>query len=249
LKNKTNETLEREGTFHIMNALKFYTDKYNYKSKDITFIDIGAKIGWYTIFFGLLNYSILSFEPIPENNYILKKNFCKNKINCFGISPLITIINETLYPNETYCDYFKEIGNIQKYLILCDKTKEKNLKKKFIKIGKVKTTKLTTFLPFITDKRIALLKLDLVYEGGFILQSLKKFILKYHIPFILIEVNTIIFRIHEMKPKDLFEFFIKNGYRISLNGFIDKQFISIDEIMKANLVNFNLYLVYEYKIN
>ena len=73
----------------MLKALEYYKDKNNYKNEDLIIIDIGANIGWYTIFFGIHNYSVLSFEPYPENYYVLKKNYCRNIKNIIEENTII----------------------------------------------------------------------------------------------------------------------------------------------------------------
>ena len=239
-----NQSLQGEATLNMLSALKYIGDKYALENDDIAIIDIGASVGWYTTFFGYFKYTVLSFESLPENNYILKKNFCRNNKDFFGNLSSVYIINEVLYPFETYCDYYKDKKNSKKNLVLCDKSKEKNLDKDYIKIDQVKTTKLSNFLPLITNKHVILIRLDLEYEGEMAILSGKELIYKYHIPYIFIEFNMLMFALHETRPQDFLRFFTENGYKISLKGFLTDEFISVEEIMKTNFITINLYLVF-----
>ena len=239
-----NQSLQGEATLNMLSALKYIGDKYALENDDIAVIDIGANVGWYTTFFGYFKYTVLSFESLPENNYILKKNFCRNNKDFFGNLSTVTIINEVLYPSETYCDYYKDKKNSKKNLVLCDKSKEKNLDKDYIKIDQVKTKKLSNFLPLITNKHVILIRLDLEYEGEMAILSGKELIYKYHIPYIFIEFNMLMFALHETRPQDFLRFFTENGYKISLQGFLTDEFISVEEIMKTNFITINLYLVF-----
>ena len=241
---KLNQSFEGEATLHMLNAIQYYADKNDYLNDDIVIFDIGSNVGWYSTFFGTYKYTVLSFEPLPKNDYVLRKNFCRNKKNYAEPQSTITIINEVLYPIETFCDYYKDIKNSKKNLVLCDKSKEKNLDKDYIKIDTIKTNKLSNFIPLINDKRMTLLRFDLEYEGEMAIESGKELITKYHIPFVFIEFNMLMFALHETRPQDFLRFFTQNGYKISLNGFLTKQFISVEDIMKTNFVTINLYLVY-----
>ena len=116
--------------------------------------------------------------------------------------------------------------------------------KDYIKIDTIKTNKLSNFIPLINDKRMTLLRFDLEYEGEMAIESGKELITKYHIPFVFIEFNMLMFALHETRPQDFLRFFTQNGYKISLNGFLTKQFISVEDIMKTNFLTINLYLVY-----
>ena len=241
---KLNQSFEGEATLHMLNAIQYYADKNDYLNDDIVIFDIGSNVGWYSTFFGTYKYTVLSFEPLPKNDYVLRKNFCRNNKNYAEPQSTITIVNEVLYPIETFCDYYKDIKNSKKNLVLCDKSKEKNLDKDYIKIDTIKTNKLSNFIPLINDKRMTLLRFDLEYEGEMAIESGKELITKYHIPFVFIEFNMLMFALHETRPQDFLRFFTQNGYKISLNGFLTKQFISVEDIMKTNFVTINLYLVY-----
>ena len=100
-------------TLKILKALNFYTNKTNLKNEDLYILDIGANIGWYSIYLGKYDYNIISFEPAERNFYILKKNYCLNRdIN-------ITIINKGLYTSEEECDYYENIGNKGNGMVIC----------------------------------------------------------------------------------------------------------------------------------
>jgi len=235
------------GTLYMLKALEYYKDKNNYKNEDLIIIDIGANIGWYTIFFGIHNYSVLSFEPYPENYYVLKKNYCRNIKNIIEENTnnlTITLINRAIYPTEATCGYYQDIKNSKKDLVICDLRKEDNFNIDYMKMDLVNSTNLGDFIPIINHKKITLLRLDLEFEGENAIKSGIKLITKYHIPYIFIEFNFLIFSIHMTTAQEFFQFFIDNGYKISLNGFLTNDFIDIDELMIIRATRINLYFVY-----
>ena len=235
------------GTLYMLKALEYYKDKNNYKNEDLIIIDIGANIGWYTIFFGIHNYSVLSFEPYPENYYVLKKNYCRNIKNIIEENTnnlTITLINRAIYPTEATCGYYQDIKNSKKDLVICDLRKEDNFNIDYMKMDLVNSTNLGDFIPIINHKKITLLRLDLEFEGENAIKSGIKLITKYHIPYIFIEFNFLIFSIHMTTAQEFFKLFIDNGYKISLNGFLTNDFIDIDELMIIRATRINLYFVY-----
>ena len=76
--------------------------------------------------------------------------------------------------------------------ILYDKTKENNLSSDYINIELIKTVLFSNFIPSIINKRLTLLIFDLIY-GEMDFESGKDVIIKYHIPYVFIEFNLLIF--------------------------------------------------------
>ena len=238
---QTNAINEIEIILEMLNTIKYYVDKYNYKNEDIIILDIGSNIGLYTTCFGFFNYTVLSFEPLTVNNYILKKNICRN--NYFSNKITTIIFDSVIYTKELLYNYYKDLKN-NKSLVLCDKNIEKNINKEYIKLDTVKANKFNDYIPFLNKKRIILLRIDLKIEGIGAIESGKELISKYHIPFIYIQFNISMFLINKANPQDFLNFFINNEYKISLNGFLSNNFINITELMCIDLSSISLYLIY-----
>ena len=132
-------------------------------------------------------------------------------------------------------------------MVICDdKSKLKRIDpgKMFIKESQVKIKTLNAFIPFLSNKHIALIKIDIeghefeVFEGG------KELITKYHVPFLMIEYETSFLEGHGTEVLEFLQFFENNGYKISLNDFFSKQYTSPSEII-TNKNILNLFIVYE----
>lgn len=225
---------------NILKALQFYKKINNiYYNKDIYILDIGGNIGIYPSFLGRYGYSILSFEPSPINYYISKKNYCNmnNKSN-------VILINEGLSTEEKKCNYYLNIGNKGNGILLCNNFINKKVKSKFVKAGSVTLTRLSSFIPYLSDKKLALIKIDI--EGGEekALKSGIELINKYHVPFILMEFTPIYLKEHGTDPINFLNLFINNGYKITINGFFNKIYLSIERIMNITKTQINLYIVH-----
>ena len=79
---------EATSTNYLIKSLDYYSQKKKLSKNDITILDIGANVGWYSFYFSKMGYELISFEVSHTNDYILKKNFCLNK------DSKITIINK-----------------------------------------------------------------------------------------------------------------------------------------------------------
>jgi len=189
----------------ILNALIFYKIKNNIiNNKDIFVLDIGGNIGQYTSFLGKHGYSILTFEASPRNFYILNKNYCRNNKNSNVI-----LINKGVGNQEKICNYFTQIESIGNGILLCDENK-KNIKVKgyhFIKTFNVSLIKLNNFFSYLSNKKVALIKIDIEGGEGKAIEAGIELINKLHIPFIFTEYNPRLLKKHGTDPKKYLEYF------------------------------------------
>ena len=235
-----NKAFEKKETLNILNALIFYRNKKKIiNNKDIYMLDIGGHIGWYPSFLGRYGFSILTFEPFPLNFYVSHKNYCHLNKNSSVI-----IINKGLYNKEKICPFYKDKYGISNGMISCN-DKRRILLDRFIKFGKVELTRLSNFIPYLSDKNIALIKLDAEGSEEKAIKSGIELITKYHVPFIFIEFTPKFLINHKSNPKDFIQFFIDNGYVISQKGFLDKSFITFDELIAKINYQINIYLTYK----
>ena len=226
---------------NCLSALKYYKDNNNIiNNRDIYMLDIGGNIGVYPYFLGKFGYTILSFEPSPRNYYISKKNYCLNQnLN-------IIIINKGLSNEEKICDYYSSKNNIGNGLTLCNnKIDNITIKNNLFKNGNVIVTKLKNFIPYLSDKKVALIKIDIEGGEGKAIEGGLDLITKYHIPFIVLEFTPIYLKEHKTDPIKFLELFENNGYKISSNGFFSNSFLSINEVMKIVNIQVNLYFIYK----
>ena len=233
IKEKAWETGE---TKNLLNGLNYYSKKKNITNNDIYILDIGANIGWYTFIFGKYGYQIISFEPSNINYYILRKNYCLNKnLN-------ITLINKGLFTEEKKCYLYSYKNNIGNGMSICDQnnTKPKNV----IKTGEIILTKLSNYIPYLSKKNLALIKIDVEGSEGKVIESGIELITEYHVPFIFLEFTPSSLKLHGTEPKEFLQMFINNGYKISKISFFNQEYSSPDEIIAACHDLVNLYIIY-----
>ena len=233
---------EPKETDNILYALKYYGEKKNIKNnKDIFMLDIGGNIGWYPAYLGRFGYSILTFEPFEKNYYILRKNICHlyNNSN-------IVIINKGLSNEEKNCDFYTDIDNIGNGMVMCDnEIHNKEIKKEFRKTGEISLTKLSNFIPYLYDKNLALIKIDIEGMEGKAIKGGIEFINKYHIPYILLEFTPRALIEHGTDPKKFLQIFVDNGYKIKTDGFFSENNISNENLVSEVKELLNIYIVYD----
>ena len=227
---------EVKETNNLLNALNYYSKKSKIKNEDIYILDIGANIGWYSITLGRFGYKIFAFEPYEINNYILKKNYCLNK----GIN--VTIINKGLDTEEKICYRYNFVGGEGNGMVICDKNItlpyfiDKN------RATEIKLTKLSNYINFLSDKNLALIKMDVEGYEGKVIESGIELITKYHIPFIFLEFGPHLLKMHGTDAKKFLQMFENNGYKISTLNFFDRNYALINDLIKTK-IGYNLYLV------
>lgn len=234
--NFLSNSLKRFGYFenivsnNMLEALKFYGIKNNIlNNKDIYMLDIGGNVGWYPSLLGRYGYSILSFEAFERNYYVEKKNLC----HLYNNSNII-IITKGLGDQEKICHYFNNINNEGNGMVICDDKDFLNntkLNKKFIKESEVEITTLNSFIPFLSNKNIALMKLDVEGQELKILEGGSKLITQYHVPFVVLEFSPSYLKEVGSEPIKLIQLFIDNGYKISLEGFLNNKYLTVDELL------------------
>ena len=229
---------------NIIEALNFYTSKKKVlNNKDIFMLDIGSNVGWYSSLLGRYGYTILCFEAFENNYYVGKKNYCylnKNDEN-------VILITKGLGKEEKLCHYFNHINNAGNGMVICDNNKtvlqDKGLG--FIKDSEVEVTTLDYFMPYLLNKSIALMKIDVEGYEFEVLKGGKELITEYHVPFVLLEFSPSYLREVGSDPKELAQFFVDNGYKISLDGFLSKNFISVDELLLKAGFQVNCYFIHD----
>ena len=170
-------------SIYIIEALKFYSSKQNItNNKDILMLDIGTNIGWYPSLLGRYGYTILCFEAFEKNYYVAKKNYCLLNKNSNVI-----IIPKGIGSKNKKCKYFTNLNNAGNGMVLCDnkRIKDKTLSRIFRKDSKVEIITLNNFMPYLSNKNVALIKIDI---EGYELEALKggkELITKYHVPFVV----------------------------------------------------------------
>jgi FkbM family methyltransferase len=231
---------EKKELSNALDALKFYSQKNDItNNKNIVVLDIGGNIGLYPLYLGIFGYTILTFEPSPINYYILNKNYCINQ------NSNIIIINKGLSNKESNCSYYYNKNNIGNGILMCNDFKAQEVSKQFIKLCDVTLTKLNNFFPYLSDKHIALIKIDIEGSEENALEGGIELITNFHVPFILMEYTPIFLKEHNTDPINFLKLFINNGYKVSMQGFLSGIFISIEEIIKRVTFQVNLYFIHK----
>ena len=234
---------ELKVTTFISEALKYYGFKNNIlKNKDIIMLDIGGNAGWYPSIFGRYNYTIITFEPFKKNVYIEMKNYCYLNRNSN-----VYIVTKGLGSENKICNYFIQNNNTGNGMVVCQKKDiltNTLIKRKFTKTNEVEIITLNSFIPYLSDKNIALIKIDVEGNEFQVIEGGKELITKYHVPFVVLEFTPIYLKELGSEPLKLIQLFIENDYKISLNGFFSKRYITVEELFAKAKKQINCYFIH-----
>ncbi|KAL7558516.1 hypothetical protein ACA910_008112 [Epithemia clementina (nom. ined.)] len=70
---------EKEATLRVAQWLQEYQTKHDLPSLvNVTFVDIGANVGWYTFAMADLGATVIAVEPLPSNVELMRRSLCRN---------------------------------------------------------------------------------------------------------------------------------------------------------------------------
>ena len=122
-------------------------------------------------------------------------------------------------------------------MVICDDNKNNLnnewMRRTFIKDSDVEITTLDSFMHYLSNKNISLMKIDVEGYEYEVLKGGKELITKYHVPFAALEFSPGYLKEVGSEPRELAQFFVDNGYKISLKGFLSKEFITVDELLNG----------------
>ncbi len=217
-------------------ALEGYVKRKGIRDRSsLTFLDIGAQIGWYTLGIGLKGYRVIAFEPMKANWYMARKSLCMNpKVNA-------VLLDKALGTQEARCDLYTSPDNTGDPNLFCPGTKPGP---HLNHIGSVDVCKLDDFAGMMGN--LVAIKLDIEGFEHNVMRAGKKVMLDMHAPFILTEFSIGMTKEKGGDPRMYLKEFEQAGYSFSVQDF-GKATISIDQAMELSQRsgNINLFLMHK----
>jgi len=205
-------------TVKTLNVLfQDYSKKHKLPLSDLTFVDIGANIGWLSLSLAALGVKVLAFEPMEENIVLLKKSL-EMKVNIeSGVSGRITLYEHGLGTKEETCIVYSDNFNIGDGHVKCvENEKDLEIQANYTVRGRVPIKRLDDVIVDKEGLHIVAVKMDTEGSEGNVLEGGQKLLLSG-------SVNAMI---TEFKPKwliekgaDPLEFMTKMrdaGYRVKM---------------------------------
>mmetsp|Transcript_12889 Transcript_12889/g.24205 ORF Transcript_12889/g.24205 Transcript_12889/m.24205 type:complete len:417 (-) Transcript_12889:1367-2617(-) len=99
-------TWEHDKVIMFYNLFIDYSEKHNIPLSDLTFIDIGANIGWFTFSLAALGVKVIAFEPMEDNVKLIRDSMCLEENLKAGITDRITLYSHGLGVRNETCFIF-----------------------------------------------------------------------------------------------------------------------------------------------
>lgn len=122
------ENIYRYGTWEssiVQTILKVLRKTSERRGIDISFLDIGSNLGWFTVIIAKHGYNTIAFEPLIKNVEIMSSNICNNHIESN-----VTIFYTGLGIKEETCWVISANTNIADGIIKCGTKPDDSYKEK-----------------------------------------------------------------------------------------------------------------------
>ena len=211
------QTLDR-----LMDA---YAKELGLSKKDLTFVDVGANIGAYSIPLAQAGYRVVAFEPMPQNVEALRTSICLNKVE-----ENATLFTHALGAKRQQCIAYSDDGNIGDGHVSCS---DGFVPPKGYSVrAEINVKLLDDYLDYLRSRTLGAMKIDVegyeanVVEGGLLaLCSLKT-------PYIQLELHIEMIREKGGSAEAMLNRFKECGYSIQEGGFDGKPIKDIGELLK-----------------
>jgi len=208
---------------------KYMKSKNINDPSQLTFIDVGAQVGWYAMNIASKGYKVIAFEPFIDNEYVVRKNICANP------KFKITFVNAALGEEEKTCYLYSENNNRDDPGILCD---AEMVNPKFFNRGATEVYKLDDFADLIEN--VVAIKMDIEGFEYKLIRGGRKVILERKVPYIMSEFSPQMLGERGDNALAYLKEYINAGYKVSntdfTSGFLNDQ--QIEQLSKIkNIAN------------
>jgi len=163
---------ERNVVASLNEYFQVYSEVNNVPLSKLTFIDIGANIGWLSFNMAALGVNVLAFEPMQENIELFKKTLHLEENVKSGVSDRITLYEYGLGAQEETCFVYSDDKNVGDGHIQCvEQESDVKLKANYSVRGRVPLKRLDDAVN-VEGMHIVVVRMDTegyeahVLEGG-----------------------------------------------------------------------------------
>ena len=187
--------------------------------EQVHLLDIGGNVGTHTVYAQAAGFSVAAFEPLPQNEAIIRTNLCFNDPE----QERVTLFSKGLGSKPMLCkQYSAPTYNRGNGVVSCDGDAPKYPDGELTYHGQMEIVRLDDLLlPCRGKTRLppgmvfGVMKMDVEGFEPHVLQGGERFLAEARIPFIIFEIG----RIPEERRRAALKFFYDLGYKASTQGF------------------------------
>lgn len=161
-------------TLNTLNSLfRDYSLDNDVPLSDLTFLDIGANVGWFTFNLAALGVNVIAFEPMQENIDLIKSSLQQQENIDSGVSGRITLYEHGLGAKDDTCFLYSDNGNVGDGHVKCvEKESDLNMEDNYAVRGRVIVKRLDDVIQVKDGMKLVGIKMDAegfegnVMEGG-----------------------------------------------------------------------------------
>mmetsp|Transcript_4301 Transcript_4301/g.6294 ORF Transcript_4301/g.6294 Transcript_4301/m.6294 type:complete len:425 (-) Transcript_4301:65-1339(-) len=218
------DNIRRQGAWDLpklhmfQNIVRDYSREKGIPFNELTFVDIGSNIGWFSLSMAAMGLRVMSFEPMPSNINKMKKSLCTKTNIMSGVSSRIQLFTFGLGPKEESCIVISGLNNEGDGHTLCGKTEREIRVPHGYAIRDTVVTKRLDDVASSEGKNIALVKIDVEGYETHVVEGGRNFLLDSKIPFIIAEFVPQWIRKKDGDPERMINRFYDAGYKILKKG-------------------------------
>jgi FkbM family methyltransferase len=201
---------------NIIDAMSEVVKKQQLRQEDVTFLDIGGNIGVHTTIVQAAGFPVITFEPLPQNEAIMRTNLCFNDPS----QERVTLFTKGLGAEPTLCkEYSASFYNRGNGVVSCDGKMPQHADGELTYKGQMEIVRMDDLFPGGAKKppsiNIGVMKMDVEGFEYNIIQGGKQFFTNFRIPFLVFELG----RMLPEARKETLAFFYSLGYQASTSSF------------------------------
>jgi FkbM family methyltransferase len=225
------------------NKVIAYSKEKKIPLDQVTFVDIGGNIGWFSLNMAALGVKVIAFEPMQKNIEMIRRSLCseKNLIET-GLSKRIWLFENGLGAKEETCFVFSDNRNEGDGHVQCvEKESDVVMQADYSIRGKM-LTKCLDDVVSIEGENVAFVKMDVEGYEANIVEGGANFFFKSKIPFIYTEFVPDWIRGKHGDPEKMMNDFYDAGYKIHQNG----HYLTREKALDMKQYRVNADVLYEY---
>lgn len=198
-------------------VFKKYSRNHGIALSDLTFVDIGANVGWFALNLAALGVNVIAFEPMEQNINLLRQSLCLPENIQSGVSKRITLFSHGLGKKEETCIIYSGKFNFGDGHVKCvEKESDLQIPKDHWIRGRIPVRRLDDVISIAEQgMNVVAVKMDVEGYEPNVLEGGTRFFLESDIPFILTEFVPEYMKDKGGDPDEMKRQFASAGYRFS----------------------------------